>query len=291
MEINISSIIAREVSKLNPMFEKGAKLSNKEFTPFTVDDYDYLKSSFEYFGEYTLPYFLTYSIFKDIEFRLGNPFTSEIWCWKDDIDKTKNDKFLFHQFKMLHETLHSYLALLKDEKYFQALILFRSYIEYSSQFYACLLDYEFFQKYTQDGLIDEDYKKLWFNNLRPEKVVSKIRSNHSEIDKLIKEKKLFPSAHTLYWELFKPFDSKLRGYLYSILSGLAHGSYSSSRKDEAWLYSTVFLCTAYLVESQFIIDEFSSVYGKIEPSQLFKKFVTGEIYITSRKYKGSVVFN
>ena len=73
------------------------------------------------------------------------------------------EDFLTIQSRLMYDTLNSYLSLLKSENFLQALILFRSYIEYSSQFYACLLDYEFFQKYTQSEIVEEEYKKRFMS--------------------------------------------------------------------------------------------------------------------------------
>ena len=171
----------------------------------------------------------------------------------------------------------------------QALILFRSYIEYSSQFYACLLDYEFFQKYTQSEIVEEEYKKLWFNSLKPEKVLSKIRGMHAEINKLLKKKEIDYSGTAIYRRHFKPFDSSLREFLYNSLSGLAHGGYPAIIKnDEIHLYSLVFLCSSYLVESQAVLDELASVYFNYTPKELFDKWITVEIYLKSIEPKASL---
>jgi hypothetical protein len=288
MEVDVNVVIQDQIGKLNSLFAKGAKVTGKKIEPFVFDDYKYLQDSQAYFGRFALPYFFAFAIYKDVEYRIENPYPGKIWYWKKDCDKCKNENFLPVQSQLMYDTLGSYISLLKSRNYLQALILFRSYIEYSSQFYACLLDYEFFQKYTESEILDEDYKQLWFKSLRPEKVLSKIRGMHAEIGKLFKEKKITYSNNALYRMQFKPFDSELRGILYDSLSGLAHGSYPAIIKNEASLYSLVFLCSVYLVESQVVIDELASVYFNYSPNELFHKWVTVEIYLKSRQPKVSL---
>lgn len=177
-----------------------------------------------------------------------------------------------------------YISLLKAGHLFQALVIFRSYIEYSSQFYASILDYDFYQKYASTDLLDEEYKKLWFDSLKPGKVLSKIKSINAEINLLLKNEEIKYGKNTVYRHIFHPFDSKLRGFLYNSLSGLAHGSYSSIVKhNEIKLYSLVWLCTTYLIESQTVIDELTSIYHKLSIEDLFKKWITAEIYLKSRE--------
>lgn len=286
MDFDINEIIKYQVQELNTLFVKGSKLARKEHKPFVIEDYKYLRESQEHFGTFSLPYFLTYSVYKDVEYRIQNPYPGTIWYWKKDVDKTKSKDFLSIQAKLMYDTLSSYMSLLKSENYLQALILFRSYIEYSSQFYASLLDYEFFQKYTGSDMVEEQYKQLWFSNLKPAKVLSKIKAMHAEIYKLLKEKKIDYGSSAVYRRMFKPFDSNLRGILYSSLSGLAHGSYPALiENDETKLYALVFLCSAYLVESQVVIDEISSVYFQYSLDELFNKWITVEIYLKSREPK------
>ena len=289
MQIDINVIIEQEIRKLNNLFNKGAKIAGKVHKPFVYEDYTYLKESQTYFGTFALPYYLTYAIFKDVEYRIQNPYPKTIWYWKKAIDNNKAKDFLPIQSKLMYDTLNSYLSLLKSENYLQALILFRSYIEYSSQFYACLLDYEFFQKYTENEMLDEEYKKLWFNSLRPEKVLSKIKGMHAEINRLLKKKEIVYNSNAIYRRWFKPFDSDLRGFLYNSISGLSHGSYPAlAQNDESKLYSLVFLCSVYLVESQVVIDEITSVYFRYSPKALFNKWITVEIYLKSREAKASL---
>jgi len=284
MELNINDIIAAQVNSLNTLFEKGAQLTKKEHRPFTTEDYDYLEGAQQYFGKYTLPCFLAYSAFKDAEYGISNPVSGTIWYCKADVNLDKTRQFLPIQYRLRYDTLEAYISLLKQEKWLHALIIFRSYIEYSSQLYACLLDYDFFRKYTENDVLDEEYKKTWFNSLRPEKVLSKIKGIHAEIDKLLKEKKIHYGSMMIYSQRFRPFDSELRGFLYKEISGLAHGSYPAlTENDNLKLYSLIFLCSIYLIESQAVIDEVSSVYFNYSSRELFKKWVTIEIYLKSRE--------
>lgn len=290
MEVNVTEFIEQEVKRLNSLFQTGAKMSGKGFTPFTVKDYTYLEESQSYFSVFTVPYFLSYSVLKDLEHRVKSPYPGTIWYFKKDVDKNKTPDFLPLQTKLMYDTLNSYIQLLKSGNHLQALILFRSYIEYSSQFYACLLDYEFFQKYTSNEL-PEEYKQLWFSTLKPGKVLAKIKSMHSEIYQLLQEKKIDYGKDAVYRRRFRPFDSELRGFLYSSLSGLAHGSYAEIirneiiKDDSTKLYSLVWLCSAYLIESHIVINEIASVYTTYTPKELFSKWVTVEIYLKSREPK------
>lgn len=285
MEIDVNEIIQAEVKRLNELFQVAGKISGKKLKPFSIKNYTYLIESQKYFGIFTVPHFLTYSVFKDLEFRILKPYPGTIWYWKKDIDSNRTRDFLPIQSRLLYDTLHSYMSLLKGENFLQALILFRSYIEYSSQFYASLLDYEFFKKYAGLELIKEDYKQLWFNSLKPSKVLTKIKLIHTEINQFIEENKIVYFGNPIY-RYFKPFDSDLRGLLYESLSELAHGSYPSLvKRDKTDLYALVWLCTIYLVESYFLIDELTSVYFKYSPKELFKKWITIEIYLKSRESK------
>lgn len=280
MEINIREFIHEEIEKSNALFQRGASISKKEFKPFTFADYTYLDESQEYFGKFSVPYFLSFSILKDLENRMNNPYLGAIWYWKKDSDPDKTIGFLPMQSKLMYDTLESYVSLLKSEKFLQALILFRSYIEYSSQLYASILDYDFFQKYTTNENLDENFKQLWFNSLKPSKVLTKIKSMHKEINQLLNDEKLFYTTKSFYMRIFHPFDSELRGMLYSSLSSLAHGSYSALVKNnDVKLYALVWLCTIYLVESHVIIDQISSVYFKYSPKELFQKWTTLGIVI------------
>lgn len=289
IRLDINKVIADEVKRLNGLFQKGAKISKKDIKPFAIDDYKFLKESQDYFGTFTVPYFLTYSVFKDVENRIQNPYPGTIWYWEKDADESKTKTFLPAQTKLLHDTLNSYMALLKTENFLQALILFRSYIEYSSQLYASLLDYEFFKKYTGSGMMEEEYKKLWFSSLKPAKVLATIKTMHSEINSLLKEKKIDYAGNAVYRRIFHPFDSEMRGYLYGTLSGLAHGSHSYVTKhDDVKLYALVWLCTTYLVESQVVIDELTSVYFNYTPKELFNKWITVEVYMKSREPKTEI---
>jgi hypothetical protein len=157
-----------------------------------------------------------------MEYRIKEPYIRTIWQWKEDaVDETTKD-FLPLQSKLLYDTLNSYVSLLKSENFLQALILFRSYIEYSSQFYACLLDYDFFKKYTDKEVMDEEYKKHWFKNLKPAKVLSRIRALQTEINKQIEKDKEYGIIRLqVPWNA--PFDSEFRDFLYDSLSGLLMG--------------------------------------------------------------------
>lgn len=287
MEINIREFICEEIEKLNILFQKGANTSKKKLNLFTIADYTYLDESQAYYDrEFAVPYFLSFSILKDLENRIHNPYLAAIWYWKEDSDKTQTTDFLSIQSKLMYNTLDSYISLLKSGRYLQALILFRSYIEYSSQLYASLLDYDFFQKYANSELLDEEYKQLWFNSLKPVKVLSKIKGMHKEISQLLNNEEMFYTSKSYYMGMFRPFDSDLRGMLYSSLSSLAHGSYPALVKnDDVKLYALVWLCTVYLVESHAIIDQLSSVYFKYSPKELFRKWITLEIYMKSREAK------
>jgi hypothetical protein len=148
------------------------------------------------------------------------------------------------------------------------------------------MDYDFFQKYTTTETLDEGYKKVWFSSLRPAKVLGSIKTMHAEINKLLDEKQIVYADNALYRRWLKPFDSNLRDTLYNSLSGLAHGSYSAlKRNDEVKLYALVFLCSAYLVESQVVIDELTSFYSRYSLKELFNKWITVEIYLKSREPK------
>ena len=292
MEIEINQFIIEEIKKKNDLFQKGAKITGKKIKSFKFEDFTYLKDSLEYFGDFSVPYFLSYSVLKDIEYKIDNPFPGTIWYWEKDADKNKTRDFLSIQSKLMYDTLNSYLTLLKSQNHLQALILFRSYIEYSSQFYASLLDYDFFQKYTTSELLNEEYKKLWFKSLKPEKVLSTIKCMHLEMNKLLKEKKINYSETIIYSRMFKPFDSHLREFLYNELSGLAHGSYPTLIKnDDTKLYSLVWLCSAYLVESEAVIDELTSVYFKYSLEELFNKWITRAIYLKSKEPKALLFIN
>lgn len=286
MKIDVNEIIKKEIDRLNIVFQKGAKIAKKDLQIFTANDYTYLKESQEYFGAFAVPYLLGYSVMKDIQYRIENPYPGKIWYWITDANEDITTDFLPRQSRLMYDTLKTYISLLKSENFLQALIIFRSYIEYSSQFYAALLDYEFFQKYTGTELLDEEYKKLWFSALKPAKVLSKIKAMHTEIDKLLEEKKIIHTTKSFYQSQFRPFDSELRNYLYSTLSGLAHGAYPALVKnDEVRLYSLVWLCSTYLMESQAIIDELTSVYFNYTPIELLHKWVTLEIYMKARAPK------
>jgi|GEM_PF-2090798 len=287
MEINVRKFIYEEIEKSNVLFQRGANISKKEFKPFTIADYTYLDESQAYFGVFSVPYFLSFSILKDLENRINNPYLGgAIWYWEKDSDPDRAIGFLPTQSKLMYDTLEAYISLLKSEKFLQALILFRSYIEYSSQLYASILDYDFFQKYTTVENLNEDFKQLWFSSLKPSKVLTKIKSIHKEINELLNDEKLFYNERSYYMQFFRPFDSKLRGVLYSSLSSLAHGSYSALVKNnDVKLYALVWLCTRYLVESQVIIDQLSSVYFKYSPKELFQKWITLEVYMKSKEAK------
>lgn len=284
MEIRIDEFIKEDIDRLNILFQKGAKISKKRINNFSYEDYPYLKEYHTIFEKFSLPYFLSYSVLKWTEDRSNQSFTKNIWYWKHETSSNKTIDFLPEQSKLIYDTLDVYVNLLKTGHLFQALVMFRSYIEYSSQFYASILDYDFYQKYANTDLLDEEYKKLWFDSLKPGKVLSKIKSIHAEINLLLKNGEIKYGKDTVYRHLFHPFDSELRGFLYNSLSGLAHGSYSSIvKQNEVKLYSLVWLCTIYLIESQTVIDEIISIYHKLSPEDLFKKWITIEVYLKSRE--------
>jgi hypothetical protein len=119
--------------------------------------------------------------------------------------------------------------------------------------------------------------------------LAQIKSIHAEINQLLKEKRIEYKGTAVYRRMFKSFDSNLRGKLYGDLSALAHGSYRALiENDDTKLYALVFLCSAYLVESQAVIDEISSVYYNYTPKELFTKWVTLDIYLKSREPKAVV---
>lgn len=288
MRTDINEIIEKGVHTHNELLKKAAKMTRMKAPQYSVREYNYLKDANIYFGTFSLPYFLSYSICKDMEYRIKKPYKKMIWYWKEDLDKSKANDFLAIQSMLLFDTFSSYVSLLKSENYLQALILFRSYIEYSSQFYACLLDYEFFKNYTESELLDDEYRKHWFKNLKPEKVLSKIREIQAETNKQAKgEKSSVIKFNLNQW--LAPFDTDLRGILYEKLSGLAHGSYPALVKiDKTGLYAYVFLCSAYLVQSHIVIDEICSSYFTYSQRELFKKWITLEVYIESRKPKAEI---
>lgn len=284
MRSDINQIIENRVRTHNELLKKASGMTGKNVPQYTITEYNYLKDSNAYFGIFSLPFFLTYAVWKDMENRIKQPYKKMIWHWKEDVDKSKAESFLTTQSTLLFDTFSSYILLLKSEKFLQALILFRSYIEYSSQFYACLLDYEFFKKYTESELLDDEYRKHWFKNLKPEKVLSRIREIRAERDRLRKkgEKNQLVKFDIQQWMV--PFDTGLRDTLYEKLSGLAHGTYPSLTKvDKTGLYAYVFLCSAYLVQSHMVIDEICSNYFTYSQRELFKKWITLEIYTECRK--------
>lgn len=284
MRTDINQIIGNRVHAHNELLKKASRMTRIKVPQYSVREYNYLKESNSYFGMFSLPYFLTYAVWKDMENRIKQPYNNMIWYWKEDIDKTKANGFLNIQSTLLFDTFSSYVSLLKSENFLQALILFRSYIEYSSQFYACLLDYEFFKKYTESELLDDEYRKHWFKNLKPEKVLSRIREIRSESNRQKKkgEKNQLVKFDLQQW--MAPFDTGLRDTLYEKLSGLAHGTYPSLTKiDKTGLYAYIWLCSAYLVQSHMVIDEICSNYFSYTQRELFKKWVTLEIYTECRK--------
>lgn len=284
MEIRIDEFIKDEIARLDILFQKGSKISKREINHFSHENYPYLKEYNTKFEKFSLPYFLSYSVLKWTENRVNQPFTKTIWYWKHETGSNNTIDFLPKQSKLIYDTLNVYVNLLKAGHLFQALVLFRSYIEYSSQFYASILDFDFYQKYANTDLLDEEYKKLWFDSLKPGKVLSKIKSINTEINLLLKNGDINYGGNAVYRRLFHPFDSNLRGLLYNSLSGLAHGSYSSIVKyDDEKLYALIWLCTIYLVESQTVVDELVSIYYKLSTDELFKNWITIEIYLKSRE--------
>ncbi|MBL3658767.1 hypothetical protein [Fulvivirga sediminis] len=215
MKQKIIDIIEQEISEWNRLEEK---IPNKDYENFELKDFDYLADYYEKYGqEFELTKFMDFCASRVLEELASSVQRRSIWYWEEF-----NEDFIIPQFKYLSSLIKSYLYLKDGKEYKVAFIVIRTFIEVSSQFYSCFLDFEFFKKYLSEGIQDE-YRNHWFKHLKPEKVLSVLRRMNQDLRKEYKK----DGEYTLgdLRAFIYPFESEQREMLYEILTSYAHGKH------------------------------------------------------------------
>lgn len=235
----------RDISELENKIPKEIAV----IKPFEKNDFDYIFKYLEYFNnDMDFRKFMTYCnklIWDEIS---CYSHRKSIWYWEND----ENTDFIKNQILRIKDLLDSFIILIKHSKYFDAFILFRSFIEISSQLYACLLDYDFYKKYTNSE-VDEEYQKHWFKNLKPEKVISTLRRLNGELRTEYKK-----TGQMVVGDLrgfIFPFESELRNKLYNEFSNMGHGKYNNIISiPQSQIDKYLHMTTEYLVMSTSLLN-------------------------------------
>lgn len=214
--MKVIELIEQAVLEQNSLESKIPKrIAN--ITPFKVSDFDYLPKYLDEFnGDFNFYEFISYCnvlIWDEISTYESR---KSIWYWEN----IKNDSFIKEQINTIRNTLKSYALLLKSNHYKTAFIVFRTFIELSSQFFACIIDFEFYLKYTKN-LLDSEYQNHWFKHLKPSKVISNLRKISMELN----IDGVNNYARHLQ-NLTFPFFSVVRNQLYEDFSNICHGNYN-----------------------------------------------------------------
>lgn len=217
MDRKIIDIIKEEVAEWNT-FEK--KIPHDNYKLFKLEDFDYLvKYGAKYKYNFKTTKFIDFCASSVLQELASKEQRKSIWYWEN-----VNDNFIVPQLKYLSELILSYNQLKDINQNKTAFIVFRSYIEISSQLYACLLDLEFYRKYTSNSLNDE-YREHWFRHLKPEKVLSVLRRLNQELKSEYKKTGTYVLGDLRGF--IYPFESIQRDELYQRLSAFSHGKYDS----------------------------------------------------------------
>lgn len=209
----IINILEGEITKWNSLEEKTPKPKNDLFK---IEDFDYLIMYSRHYGtEYETTKFIDFCSSNVLAELSSSCERKSIWYWEG-----YNEEFIIPQLKYLSSLFEAYIKLRDDKKHKIAFIIFRSFIEVSSQLYACFLDFEFFAKYLSEDL-QEDYKTHWFKHLKPAKVLSSLRKMNQNL-KIEYKKSGKYTLGDLRGYIY-PFVSEQRDMLYIRLTSYVHG--------------------------------------------------------------------
>ena len=192
-------------------------------------------------------------------------------------------RFYNTSFKYLSSLVKSYIDLKSKGEYKVAYIVFRSFIEVSSQFYACFLDLEFFKKYLSEKKQDE-YRKHWFKHLKPEKVLSVLRKMNQDLRKEYKKNDRYTLGDMRAF--IYPYESEQREALYEFLTSYAHGKYEAINVDleEDKINELNWRITEYIVTSINLLNIVSNHFLDTSNCDTRKHIILQQIWY-SIKYK------
>lgn len=214
MRRTIVNIIKEEIADWN---KHERKIPREDYILFKIEDFDYLEKYYNNYGsEFETTKFIDFCSTIVLAELASLTQRRSIWYW-EGIEKD----FIIPQLNFLSSLAHSYVKLKDNKEYKVAFIVFRSFIEVSSQFYACFLDLDFFKKYLSEE-INDDYRKHWFKNLKPEKVLSVLRRINQDYKTEVKKTGI---DHGDMRAIIYPFESEQRNFLYQQLTSYTHGKY------------------------------------------------------------------
>lgn len=248
MKRSLINIIKEEINEWNSIEQK---IPIENYKLFTLEDFDYLIKYYKRYGdEFNTTKFIDFCSLYVLKELASSSQKRSIWYW-EDID----EDFIIPQFNYLSSLIKAYIELKDNQEYEVAYIIFRSFIEVSTQFYACFLDLEFFKKYLSED-IQEEYRKHWFKHLKPKKVISVLR--RLKID-LNTERKRTGNYSPDLRDFIYPFESELRSTLYENLSSFTHGKYKrvNYEMDQVEIMEFNWRITEYLVSSISLLNSAS----------------------------------
>ncbi len=260
MKRKLVDIIKEEIDEWNL---KEKKIPQENYMLFKIEDFDYLLKYVEKYGnDYETTKFIDFCAAQVLAEIANQEQRKSIWYWE-----SINDDFFIPHLKYLYELINLYNELKINKQNKLAYSIFRTYIEVSSQFYACLLDFEFYKKYTTNK-IDDEYRKYWFKHLKPERVLSVLRKLNQELK--IEYKKTGSFAIGDLRGYIYPFESEYRYKLYEKLSSFSHGNYESIKYELTneeinelnWRITEFLVCSINLIGLS--SDHFLSNNGKFD---------------------------
>ncbi|MBT3206969.1 MAG: hypothetical protein HN704_13310 [Bacteroidetes bacterium] len=221
--MELLKIIESEIDKINK-YNIGPN-GKKIFTDFEKGDYDYiLKYQEVYYNNFSIPKFMSFC-YKNIWDEISNlNIKKSLWEYK-----TEEKSFLKAILNRLSIIIEVYTDLIRENKNYDALVVFRSYMELSSILFACTLDFEFYYNYIKE-LADEDYLKHWFKKLKPAVVKKTLKNLHVKANKKTNNEN-YDNRYNLE-NLVKVFVGKQKDLLYEYTSSISHGKYNILKHAE-----------------------------------------------------------
>lgn len=247
--MNIENVIKIIIDKINQEYIESSKDANFEFQPMPYKSFDFLDKYNNDYSNFNFIIFCNYCIFIDLEFIISRKFHGS---WLDEhLNSVPAGEFIRDQYRQLHYLVKAFLDLQKSNQLKAALIIFRSYLECSTTFFACLIDLDIFFLYSKDPINLEEAKMLFYKR-RPDKILSKLKIIDGRYKKEIRWGRI-GKKHEVEKQFIQSFIGNNPSILYEKLSQITHGNKSAIGYSELELEALLSVCSQFLIESHFAI--------------------------------------
>lgn len=206
--IDLISILEEAINK-NELYNTGTN-GEKLFSEFTKEDFSEILNYVEVYGKkINAIKFISYCVREFWNHFNHCNFNKHLW--EKNFVKFNYLEVIINK---LQEIVFSYDELFQKDRFDEAFSLFRNYVELSSILFASSIDIDFFNKYTSKSESNDEYKKLWFRYLKPQKVVE-----------LLKKHPRKTNEQLINYAVGR-FAGFQREKLYNYTSSITHGKFS-----------------------------------------------------------------